>query len=730
MYQRPGPAQRIRVASGEHIDINNVSSSDDEEGSAGPMSFADQPGRRPNNSQQPATNEALLMGYRESQLQLRAQELELEELRAKTRVLEKNGRRRQSARSNEPPPDLQMYTMDIRDAAVTFALTVRPWVAPKTMSFTARPHVSDTNDSAIRYPDTADKAILEQALLEVRAAELYDVFPPSLAEHISNQWVQKQFREQVGLTKSHLIAAVKHNRLGIYEGLAGLPTTVKGFDDYTAIREDPACQKWADADKLEPRILFRDDKAYDAGYLFRNGTIWKAMRVLVYGKGALAPGHKPKSNTNGERRGLTKPTFGLIAFACVLTQFFVSGDSIFEPEGRVSHIDYQAYFDYLVQVLVEMQDRPRMKSTIEWLTWHTFGSVKQTGNTARTVQEGPARPMLNDPSVWDRLDDPFTDDEEYDGNISAPMEVPSAVISSSATMPSASSDLPADLNGCMRDRYPVELYSLSSGFGLSNAESFLSDDVNHSPSSGALPPPPGLQHRSISQPSSVQRFAPPISAAHTTPPPSPAILLAAPIPDNIAAGNAGPPYAAMPHPSQATPSSLLMPPALQRHSVSQPSSARRVASPVTAAHLAAAAIPAARYTRTPPVQQLALYSEGAGQLPTSVQHAVYPEAPASQGPDHAGVRGDPAPLDNVEYGFAYSDAALPTGAVADELHPVALRLHDLALDDIPPPVQAPGSQEDSYITLQHPLQGSGVTLAMLWKANPRGVTGSRAADLE
>ncbi|KAJ2963830.1 hypothetical protein NUW54_g14268 [Trametes sanguinea] len=335
-----------------------------------------------------------------------------------------------------------MYTTDIRDAAVTFALTVRPWVAPKIMSFTARPQVSDTNDSATRYPDTADKAILEQALLEVRAAELFDVFPPSLAEHVSNQWVQKQFREQVGLAKSHLIAAVKHNRLGIYEGLTGLPTTVQGFDDYTAIRKNPACQNWADADKMEPRILFRGNKAYDAGYLFRNESIWKTMRVLVYGKGALAPGHTPKSNTNGGRRGLTKPTFGLIAFACVLvrlflfvevteltrisasafqTRFFISGDSIFEPKGRESHIDYQAYFDYLVQVLVDMQDRPRIKSTIDWLTRHTFGSGKESGNTARTVQEGPRR-MLNDPSAWDRLDDPFTEDEESDGNTSAPVE--------------------------------------------------------------------------------------------------------------------------------------------------------------------------------------------------------------------------------------------------------------------------------------------------------------------
>ncbi|CDO72811.1 hypothetical protein BN946_scf184994.g64 [Trametes cinnabarina] len=701
----------------EHIDIDNVGSSDDEDGSAGPMSFADQPGRRLNNSQQPATNEALLMGYRESQLQLRAQESELEELRAKTRVLEKNVRRRQSARSNEPPPDLQMYTTDIRNAAVTFALTVRPWVAPKTMSFTARPPVLDTNDSATRYPDTADKAILEQALLEVRAAELYDVFPPSLVEHVSNQWVQKQFREQVGLAKSHLIVAVKHNRLGIYEGLTGLPTTIKGFDDFTAIRRDPACQKWADADKMEPRILFRGDKVYDPGYLFRNEAIWRTMRVLVYGKGALAPGHKLKSNTNGERRGLTKPTFGLIAFACVLTRFFISGDSIFEPEGHESRIDYQAYFDYLMQVLVDMQDRPRIKSTIEWLTRHTFGSGKESGNTASTGQEGPPPRMLNDPSAWDRLDDPFTDDEGSDGNISAPVEVPNAVILSSATMPSASSDLPN--NGRMCDRYPVELYSVPSGFGLSNAESFLSgDSVDHDPLSGAFPPPPGIQHRSISQPSSAQCVAHPVLAARPVPPPSPAILLAAPIPHDVPDGHAEPPNAASSHPSQVAPSSLLMPPPSQRRSVSQPSSARRVVSPVTAAHLAAAMIPAARHTGMPPLQQVVLYSEGPGQLPTSVQCAVSSEVPASLGPGHAGVQGNLASLDDLEYGSAYSDAAL-----ANELHPVALGLRDLSLDDIAPMVQASASHEDSYITSQRPLQGSSVPRALPGAPTPIATTG-------
>ncbi|KAI8993802.1 hypothetical protein BD414DRAFT_480477 [Trametes punicea] len=178
-----------------------------------------------------------------------------------------------------------------------------------------------------------------------------------------------------------------------------------------AIKDDPRCRYWAGKSSQRwPPILYPPDKVGDKKYIFRNPTIWKALRPMLYGESALQEGHKPRSHTNGMRWQIRSVSFGMIAWGATVVRFFLSGDDALEPTGKLSGIRYMADFDTWVERLIMSQDSPSIQALLEQMEKFLLGNLPQDLDST----DDPAVLEDDDNDGWDRLEDPESDHEVED----------------------------------------------------------------------------------------------------------------------------------------------------------------------------------------------------------------------------------------------------------------------------------------------------------------------------
>ncbi|OSC97910.1 hypothetical protein PYCCODRAFT_1525084 [Trametes coccinea BRFM310] len=366
----------------------------------------------------------LAEAFREAQLIMRAQEGTIRDLLAE-RGVGANGRANAAtdglAELSLPPNELKNMTKKLLDTARSYSIQIRPWVPLDIMSHTPSPSI-DPFDPLQRYPNVNDPAAAADALRGAQIAELYGFVPKEVEPHITNAWVQRvtapgndwveQFHKAVSLRKGHSLNNAKANRAAIFSHIttinANLFSAEAGLD---AIRADTECKYLAGKpSQTWPPILYPEGKVGDKKYIFRNHAIWKAIRPMLYGRTALAKGHKPRGNTQGLRLQIRSVSFGMIAWGATVVRFFLSGDESLKPTGETSGITYMADFDAWVRRLILYQDSPSVQALIERMEHFLLRDLPS--DVDAPIIDPTQEDDDDDDDDWDRLDDPESDGDD------------------------------------------------------------------------------------------------------------------------------------------------------------------------------------------------------------------------------------------------------------------------------------------------------------------------------